>query len=57
MWVYRLRRKLSNVYEADRFEVGYYQPGGEWVPDTSGDNAYCTAEEAAAKVHYLNGGN
>jgi hypothetical protein len=57
MWVYRMCRKRLDIYEADRFEVGYYNPDREWVPDTSGDQYYCTAEEAAAKVHWLNGGN
>jgi len=33
--------------------VGFYKPDGEWVSDSDHD----TPEKAAARVHYLNGGN
>lgn len=37
----------SNVYT-----VGYYDPNGDWYPESDwGDK-----EEAAKRVHYLNGG-
>jgi len=34
------------------FEVGFYVPDGVWNPES----AYPTPEEAARRVHYLNGG-
>jgi hypothetical protein len=33
--------------------VGYYEPKGEWVPESDHESA----DKAAARVHYLNGGN
>lgn len=39
--------------EPNLYTVGFYNPAGEWVPESDCD----TAEEAAARVHYLNGGN
>lgn len=45
MWVY-----IQS--EASLWTVGFYDPTGEWC--TEGD--YNTIEEAAARVHYLNGG-
>lgn len=44
MYVYR---KFEDCYT-----VGFYSPNGEWHPESDHD----TAEEAAARVHYLNGG-
>jgi hypothetical protein len=32
--------------------VGFYEPNGRWKPETDHDSA----EAAAARVHYLNGG-
>jgi len=32
--------------------VGFYNPKGEWVPESD----WCSRELAAARVHYLNGG-
>ena len=32
--------------------VGFYAPDGKWVPESDHD----TSEEAAGRVHYLNGG-
>ncbi len=43
-WVYR-RIELQ-------WEVGFYDPLGKWHKDT----AYLESEKAAARVHYLNGG-
>lgn len=35
------------------YTVGFYTPEGEWKTDSDWD----TREEAAERVHYLNGGN
>ena len=32
--------------------VGFYDPSGDWVPESD----WSTQEEAAKRVHYLNGG-
>ena len=34
------------------FTVGFYRPNGVWEPESD----YGTREEAAERVHYLNGG-
>ena len=34
------------------FGLGYYSPSGECVTDTD----WATKDEAAARIHYLNGG-
>jgi hypothetical protein len=34
------------------YTVGFYTPKGRWHPE----NDYNSKEEAAARVHYLNGG-
>ena len=34
------------------YTVGYYDPDGKWEPESDWD----TTEEAAKRVHYLNGG-
>jgi hypothetical protein len=39
-------------FEAGLFTVGFYSPDGKWHPDSDHSNR----EEAAARVHYLNGG-
>lgn len=39
--------------ESDVFTVGFYGPDGRWVPSSD----WATEEEAAKRVHYLNGGN
>ena len=39
--------------ESGVWTVGFYDPKGEWYPDTD----YDTQEEAAKRVHWLNGGN
>ncbi len=45
MYVYRKS-------EPRLWTVGYYTPAGEWVPESD----HYTPAEAAARVHYLNGG-
>ncbi len=44
MWVYR----THGLY----YVVGFYDPAGVWNQDSRHD----TKEEAAERVHYLNGG-
>jgi len=34
------------------YTVGFYDPDGEWHPESD----YDTSESAAKRVHYLNGG-
>ena len=46
MYVY-LRNKYERIYT-----VGFYDPDGEWHPESDHESA----EEAAKRVHYLNGG-
>ena len=50
IWVF-----IHSEHSADHdlYTVGFYDPSGEWQPE-SGWN---TKEEAATRVHYLNGGN
>lgn len=38
--------------EPDLYTVGYYNPEGRWMPESDHENR----EEAARRVHYLNGG-
>lgn len=45
-WVYL--RSEPGVYT-----VGFYDPDGRW----HGDSDWPDREQAAARVHYLNGGN
>ena len=47
---------MSFVYwqsESQLWTVGYYSPDGERHPESD----HSSAEEAAARVHYLNGGS
>jgi len=44
-WVYRQT-------EPHLFTVGFYSPDGEWHPESD----WSTRQEAADRVHYLNGG-
>lgn len=44
MWVYIT---LNNTYV-----VGFFAPDGEWYPESN----HGEREEAARRVHYLNGG-
>jgi len=48
MYVY-IRSEFS-PYEL--YTVGFYNPNGEWEPESDHE----TAEKAAERVHYLNGG-
>ena len=48
--------KGEMMYVYQRFEpgcytVGFYTPKGEWEPESD----HSTREEAASRVHYLNG--
>jgi hypothetical protein len=44
---------LSEVYEGNRlYTVGFYKPDGEWEPESD----HRSTEEAAERVHWLNGG-
>lgn len=45
MWVYLMS-------EPGLWTVGYYDPEGKWHTD----NDYSDKNEAAERVHYLNGG-
>ena len=48
MWVYM--RTEFDPYEL--YTVGFYSPNGKWHTDSDWD----TKEEAANRVHWLNGG-
>lgn len=39
--------------EPGLWTTGFYDPKGKWNPDED----FTSAAEAAARVHYLNGGN
>mgnify|MGYP001562754587 CR=1 FL=1 len=39
--------------EPGLYPVGFYDPSGKWLPESD----HNTAEEAARRVHYLNGGS
>lgn len=39
-------------FEPGLWTVGFYDPSGQWYPESDHDSA----EEAAQQVHYLNGG-
>ncbi|HEX5704897.1 MAG TPA: hypothetical protein VFX97_16990 [Pyrinomonadaceae bacterium] len=48
---------MANAYvyiksESNLWTVGFYRPDGTWEPESDHDSA----EEAAKRVHYLNGG-
>ena len=38
--------------QSDLWTTGFYHPGGEWEAESD----HSTAESAAKRVHYLNGG-
>lgn len=46
MYVYRQS-------EANLWTVGYYSPEGKWIAESD----HASPEEAAKRVHWLNGGN
>jgi hypothetical protein len=61
MYVYIQSDKAGSEYIAmtgerlvwgDLYTVGHYDPNGSWIPESD----HNTTEEAAARVHYLNGG-
>lgn len=39
--------------EPGLYTVGFYDPNGKWIPESDHNES----EEAAKRVHYLNGGN
>lgn len=39
--------------EPGLWTVGFYRPDGQWIPESD----HTTAERAAARVAWLNGGN
>jgi hypothetical protein len=39
-------------FEPSLYTVGFYKPDGTWVPESD----HPTMAEAAARVHFLNGG-
>jgi hypothetical protein len=41
------------IYSNGVYTVGFFKSNGEWVPESDHD----TDEEAAERVHYLNGGS
>ena len=47
---------MSYVYIYSKFDriwvVGFYSPDGEWHPDSD----HADRDDAAKRVHYLNGG-
>lgn len=44
---------LYKQTEAQIWTVGHYTPDGAWEPESD----HVSPEEAAARVHYLNGGS
>lgn len=40
-------------FESGLWTVGFYDPNGKWIPESD----HKTSEDAAARVHYLNGGH
>jgi len=56
MWVYRkhiIRRDENDDVMLFDWQVGYFRPDSTWYPV----ERFNDSEEAAARVHYLNGGN
>jgi hypothetical protein len=43
----------SEFGEYPLWTVGFYDPNGKWQPESD----HSSSEEAAQRVHYLNGGN
>ncbi len=39
--------------EPTLYTVGFYDPSGKWHAESD----HCNKEDAATRVHYLNGGN
>ena len=51
MYVYVFSEKIDDW--TNLYTVGFYDPSGRWQPESD----HRSKEEAAARVHYLNGGN
>lgn len=51
VYVQSERPSDSNGYHG-LWSVGFFTPGGEWVPESD----HASSEHAARRVHYLNGG-
>lgn len=51
-WVYLQSEAGDGADALPLWTVGYYDPSGRWQPDSD----HLSAEAAAARVHYLNGG-
>lgn len=49
MWVYK---RLSGDINSEKWEVGFYAPSGTWIQES----VHIAREDAAVRVHYLNGG-
>lgn len=47
-WIYLKSESTPAIWT-----VGFYDPQGEWQPESDHD----TAHDAAERVHYLNGGS
>lgn len=52
VWLYRQTETPAEAPPHGLFTVGYYAPDGTWTAESD----HGTADEAAARVHYLNGG-
>ena len=50
MYVYVFSEKIDDW--TNLYTVGFYDPSGRWQPESD----HRSKDEAAARVHYLNGG-
>ena len=48
MYVY-----IQTQWNPALYTVGHYDPDGRWIPESD----YVDSEDAAKRVHYLNGGD
>jgi hypothetical protein len=46
-------RHTESSPQHDLYTVGFYAPDGEWHPESDHESA----DDAAERVHYLNGGD
>lgn len=51
MYVYK-QTEPGTMYYNGLWTVGFYTPDGKWIPESD----HNSQEEAAKRVHYLNGG-
>lgn len=51
-WVYRQTETAREEPPSGLFTVGFYEPTGKWHPESD----WQSADAAAARVHWLNGG-